>query len=68
MKYQVLFALTVQQTTFFVIFYFHLWKKIRLNVSCDSSVGQRTHMTHQALFSLTMTQFKTVVCFSRDWR
>ena len=27
-------------------------EKIRLDISCESSTGQRIHMKHQALFSL----------------
>ena len=33
-------------------FYFHLWKKIMLGVSCESPAQQRTHMKYQIHFSL----------------
>ena len=32
-------------------FYSNLSKKIRLDISCESSARQRIHMIHQALFS-----------------
>ena len=35
----------------FIFFYFYLLKKIRLDVSCESSARQRIHMKSQALFS-----------------
>ena len=33
-------------------FYLYLSKKIRLDVSCESSATQRIHLKHQVLFSL----------------
>ena len=36
----------------FIFFYFYLLKKIRLDVSCESSVRQRIHKKYQVLFSL----------------
>ena len=52
------------------IFYLYLFKKIRLDVSCESSARQRIHMKHQVLFSQknNETIFMNVVCCSRDWR
>ena len=51
------------------IFYFHLSKKIKLDVSCESSAKQRIHMKHQGLFSLKNEKvFMNVVCCSCDWR
>ena len=35
-----------------LMFYFYLSKKIRLDVSSESSAWQRIHMKHQVLFSL----------------
>ena len=35
-----------------IFFYFYLSKKIRLDVSCESSARQRIHMKYQVLFSL----------------
>ena len=35
-----------------IFFYFYLSKKIRLEVSCESSAEQRIHLKHQVLFSL----------------
>ena len=51
-----------------LIFYFYLSKKIRLDVSCESSAWQRIHMKHQVLFSLKNNEkiFMKVVCCSRD--
>ena len=34
----------------FIIFTFIFWKKIRLDVLCESSAKQRIHMKHRALF------------------
>ena len=34
---------------FFDVSFF--WRKIRLDISCESSAMQRIHMNHQALFS-----------------
>ena len=31
--------------------YYTFSKKIRLDISCESSAGKRIHMKHQALFS-----------------
>ena len=33
------------------ISWYFLWKKIRLDVSCESSASQRIHMKYQVLFS-----------------
>ena len=50
--------------------YFYLSKKIRLDVSSESSARQRIHFKHQVLFSLKSNEkiFMNVVCCSRDWR
>ena len=32
--------------------FFYLWKKIRLEVSSESSAEQRIHLKHEVLFSL----------------
>ena len=47
-----------------LVFYFHLSKKIKLDVSRESSAQ------HQALFYQKNNEklFKTVICCSRDWR
>ena len=52
------------------IFLLYCLKKIRLDVSCESSARQRIHMKYQALFSLKNNEkvFMNVVCCSRDWR
>ena len=44
--------------------------KIRLDVSCESSVWQRIHMKYQVLFSLKNNEkvFMNVICCSLDWR
>ena len=57
----------LQQTTLF--FYFYLSKKIRLDVSSESSAKQRIQMKYQALFYQKNNEkiFKTVVCCCRDW-
>ena len=34
------------------IFYFYLLKKIRIDLSCESSAEQRIHLKHQVLFIL----------------
>ena len=34
----------------FIIFYFYLSKKIRLDVSCESSAKQVIHIKYQSLF------------------
>ena len=49
---------------------FYLSKKIRFDVSCESSAKQRSHMKHQVLFSLKNNEkiFMNVVCCSRDQR
>ena len=59
----------LQQTTL-LCFYFYRLKKIRLDVSCESSSMQRIHMIYQVLFSLKINEkvFINVVCCSRDWR
>ena len=51
----------------FIIFTFYLSKKIRLDVSCESSAKQKIHMKHQKLFYQKNNEkiFKTVVCCSR---
>ena len=51
-----------------VFFYFYLLKKIRLDVSCESSVQQRIHVKYQVLFSLKNNEkvFMNVICCSRD--
>ena len=62
-------------TLLFLFFYFHLLKKIRLDVSCGlifhdfSSARQRIPMKHQALFSLKNNEkvFMKAICCSRDW-
>ena len=35
----------------FIFFYFYLLKKIRLDVSCESSARQRIHMKYHLIFS-----------------
>ena len=35
-----------------LLFYFYLSKKIKLDVSSESSAKQRIHLKHQVLFSL----------------
>ena len=52
------------------IFYFYLYKEIRLDVSLESSARQRIHMKFQVLFSLKNNEKVSinVVCCSRDWR
>ena len=35
-----------------VFLYFYLWKKIRHDVSCESSARQRIHMKYQVLFCM----------------
>ena len=54
----------------FIIFTFYLLKKIRLDVSCESSAKQRIHMKYKALFyqKKQWKIFQTVVCCSRHWR
>ena len=42
----------LQQATFINIFFHCFSEKIRLDVSSKSSDRQRTHIKHQALFSL----------------
>ena len=58
----------LQQTTL-IFFYFYLLKKIRLDVSCESSARQRIHMKYQVLFSLKNNEkvLMNVICCSRDW-
>ena len=53
-----------------LIFYFYLSKKVRLDLSCESSAQQRIHLKHQVLFSLknNETIFMHVICCCRDWR
>ena len=53
--------------SYFFTFYFS--KKIRLNVSCESSAEQRIPMNYQVLFALKNDEkvFMNVVCCSRDW-
>ena len=53
-----------------IIFYFYLSKKIRLDVSCESSAVQRIQMKYQVLFSLKNNEeiFLNVVCCNCDWR
>ena len=41
----------LQQTTFIIIFFIVFLKKIRFDVSSESSARQRIHMENQALFS-----------------
>ena len=55
--------------TFIFFFYFYLLKKIRLDVSYESSARQRIHTKYQVLFSLENNKkvFMNVVCCSRDW-
>ena len=50
-------------------FYFYLLKKIRLDVSCESSARQRIYMKYQVFFSLKNNEkvFMNAVCCSRDW-
>ena len=57
-----------QTALFYFTFIFS--KKIRLDVSCESSAKQRIHMKYQALFIQKNNKiiFKTAVCSSRDWR
>ena len=55
----------------FIFFHFYLSKKRRLDVSCESSVGQRIHLKYQVVFSLKTGKekvLKTVVCCSCDRR
>ena len=49
---------------------FYLSKKIRLDVSSESSAQQRIHLNHQVLFSLRNDEniFMNVVCCSLEWR
>ena len=51
-------------------FYFYLSKKIRFDVSSESSARQRIHIKCQALFSLKNNEkvFMNVICCIRDWR
>ena len=58
----------LQQMTL-LLFLLLLLKKIRLDVSCESSAEQRIHMIYQVLFSLKNTEkiFQTVVSCRRDW-
>ena len=53
----------------FLRFYFYLPKKIRLDVSSESSAKQRIHLKHQVLFFLKNNEkiFMNAVCCSRDW-
>ena len=53
-----------------LIFFFYLLKKIRLDISCESSALQRIHLKHQVLFSRKNNEkmFMNVVCCSHDWR
>ena len=59
----------LQQTTL-IFLNFYLSKKIRLDVSCESSAKHRIHMKYHALFYQKNNEkiFKTAVCCSRDWR
>ena len=52
----------LQQTTL-LFFNFYLSKKIRIDISCESSARQRIHMKYQILFSLENNEkiFKNVV-------
>ena len=44
---------------------FHCFsEKIRLDMSCESSAGQRIHMKHQASVSSKDKSKKSVVCFN----
>ena len=51
-----------------LIFYFSLWKKIRLDVSSESSARQRINLKHLVLFSLKNNGkiFMNVLCCSLD--
>ena len=40
----------MQQRALFFLFYFNLLKKIRLDVSCESSAWQRIHLKYQSYF------------------
>ena len=53
-----------------LIFYFYLSKKIRLDVSSESSAKQRIHLKHQVLLSLKNNEkiFMNVVCCSRHFK
>ena len=61
-------ALTKIAADDILFFYFYLSKKIRLDVSSESSAWQRIHLKHQVLFSLKNNEkiFMNVVCCSRD--
>ena len=54
MKNQALFSLKDKSKKFVAdntnLFYFYLSKKVRLDVSCESSAKQGIHMNYQALF------------------
>ena len=43
-------------------FYFYLSKKIRLDVSSESSAQQRIHLKHQVLFSLKNNEKNIYEC------
>ena len=62
--------IAADDTFIYFIFYFYLLKKIRLDVSCESSAWQRIQMKYQVLFSLKNNEkiFMNVVCCSPDWR
>ena len=51
-------------------FTFIFSKKIRLDVSCESSARQRIHMKYQVLFSQKNNEkvFMNAICCIRDWR
>ena len=61
-------ALTKISADDILIFYIYLSKKIRLDVSSESSAWQRIHLKHLVLFSLKNNEkiFMNVVCCSRD--
>ena len=51
-------------------YFFHCFsEKMRLDISCESSAGQRIHMKHQALLSVKAKSRKkiSVVCCSFAW-
>ena len=61
------------------LLFIYLWKKIRLDVSCEFHVLQKIHRKYQVLFfsgkkrkrnneKKKITIMKTVVCCSNDWR
>ena len=51
--------------------FFHCFSdRIRLDISCESSARQKSHMKHQALFTSKdkSKKYKSVVCCNFSWR